>query len=310
MKERFEGANRPALIAALQDQSSVKAKPAVAEQLADKGTLLDFAKGEDIITQGASDTDVFLLIMGVIAIIVNGAQINMRRAGDRVGEMAAIEPSLPRSATVRALEPCVALKISSADFMEICKASQEIWLPIAKELSKRLQQRNLTILVPNKEPKLFIISSSEAKPIAHAIRDDLEKDIFIKVWDQDVFFAGGYPLEALEAQLTQADFAVAVGAADDLTKSRGKKANTVRDNVVFELGLFMGKLTRYRAVLVHPRVADLKLPSDLHGLTAIPYDDGDPSTAGARVVPVCKTLRGLIKKAAVRTFTFETDRGV
>lgn len=308
MKERFEGSNRPQLVAALKEQSFIQADPALAEEFANRGELVELAKGDDMIVQGASDNDVYLLLTGSVAIIVNGAQINLRRAGDHVGEMAAIEPSLPRSATVRALETCVALKVSSTDFMDIGAKSQLIWLPIAKQLARRLSQRNSTILVPNAAPKLFLISSSEAKPIARAIEDNLKGTIAVRVWDQDVFFAGGYPLEALEAQLTEADFAVAVGSADDMTKSRKKSAKTVRDNVVFELGLFMGKLTRYRAVLIHPKDDDLLLPSDLHGLTVIRYDDGDVSTVNDRVVPVCDSLRKLIARAGVRTFSFEDGR--
>jgi len=48
-------------------------------------------------------------------------------------------------------------------------------------------------------------------------------------------------------------------SADDVIETRGTRHATLRDNVLFELGLFMGKLTRYRAILVHPRVTDLKL---------------------------------------------------
>ncbi|WP_164940753.1 TIR domain-containing protein [Bradyrhizobium zhanjiangense] len=33
-----------------------------------------------------------------------------------------------------------------------------------------------------------------------------------------------------------------------ISESRGKRAPTVRDNVLFELGLFMGKLSRYRTI--------------------------------------------------------------
>jgi CRP/FNR family cyclic AMP-dependent transcriptional regulator len=307
MKERFEGSNRPQLIAALKGQDFVRDNGALADMLASKGELLDFAKGADIIVQAASDNDIYLILLGVVAIIVNGAHIANRKAGQHVGEMAAIEPSLLRSATVRALEPVVVLRLSSVDFMEVAESFPKIVIPIAKELSKRLHQRNSTILVPNKEPKVFIISSSEAKHIAHAIRDGLEKDVFTKVWDDGVFFAGGYALEALEQQLAVSDFAIAVAEADDLTESRGTKSASVRDNVVFELGLFMGKLTRYRAVLVHPRIKDLKLPSDLQGLTVIPYEPGDASTASSRIRPVCDKLRELVRKAGVRTFSFETD---
>ncbi len=305
MKRRFEGKNRPQLIAALKRQEFACEKTEIAEALAVHGELVEFQQGENIIAQSGTDNDVYLLIVGVVGIVVNGAQIATRKAGQHVGEMAAIEPSLPRSATVLTLEPTLALKIASAGFMEVGKQFPKIWLPLARALSKRLYQRNSTISLPNEAPKLFIISSSEAKAIAHGVRAGLEHDVFSKVWDDGVFFAGGYPLEALELQVAEADFAVAIAEADDVTESRGVKAPTVRDNVLFELGLFMGKLTRYRTILVHPKIKDLKLPSDLHGLTLVPYEPGDDATLPVRLTPVCDQIRALVKKLGVRTFTVE-----
>lgn len=267
MKERFEGPNRPQLIAALKRQEFAGGDEKMAEALAAAGTLIDIVPGTNFIVQDGADNDIYLLLASVAAIVVNGAQVATRKAGQHVGEMAAIEPSLRRSATVHVLEHVVALKLTSADFMEVGKNHPQVWLPIAQELSRRLYQRNSSIFVPNTAPKLFIMSSSEAKKIAHALRAGLEKDLFSKVWDDGVFFAGGYPLEALEQQVTESDFAVAIAEPDDITESRGVRQRTLRDNVLFELGLFMGKLTRYRTILIHPRVKDLKLPSDLHGLS-------------------------------------------
>jgi len=305
MKRRFEGNNRPQLIAALKRQEFACGKTEIAEALAVHGELVEFRQGENIIAQSGTDNDVYLLIVGVVGIVVNGAQIATRKAGEHVGEMAAIEPSLPRSATVLALEPTLTLKIASAGFMEVGEQFPKIWLPLAQVLSKRLYQRNSTISLPNEAPKLFLISSSEAKSIAYGVRAGLEHDVFSKVWDDGVFFAGGYPLEALELQVAEADFAVAIAEADDVTKSRGVKAPTVRDNVLFELGLFMGKLTRYRTILVHPKIKNLKLPSDLHGLTLVPYEPGDDATLAVRLTPVCDQIRALVKKLGVRTFTLE-----
>lgn len=268
MKERFEGVNHPRLLAALKRQEWVLGREDIATALTEKGELIEFASGQNIIAQGDDDDDVYFLVAGAVGILVNGAQISTRKAGQHVGEMAAIEPALQRSATVAALHTTVAWKVSCANFMAVGEAYPQIWLPVAQELSRRLHQRNSTIRPANESPKVFIISSSEAKAIAHAVRSNLEKDVFSTVWDQGVFFAGGYPLEVLEKQVAESDFAVAIAEPDDLTVSRGIRAQTVRDNVLFELGLFMGKLTRYRTILVHPRVKELKLPSDLQGLTA------------------------------------------
>lgn len=309
MKQRFEGPeNRSRLVAALCRQTLAGNDPQLAEALAESGALLEYEAGANIITQNASDTDIYFLLAGAVAIIINGAHIATRKAGEHIGEMAAIEPSLPRSATVTALETLVVLKLSSAAFLKIGSMFPALWLPITQELSRRLHQRNKTIYPPNEAPKLFIISSSEARPVAHSLRAGLEKDVFSTVWDDGVFFAGGYPLEALEKQVSESDFAVAIAEPDDISESRGHRAPTLRDNVLFELGLFMGKLTRYRTILVHPRVKDLKLPSDLQGLTLVPYDEGDEASIPARITPVCDTIRGLVQRLGVRTFTIGEDR--
>ncbi|WGD56776.1 nucleotide-binding protein [Bradyrhizobium sp. CB1650] len=309
MKERFEGEqNRPQLIASLRRQDFAGGQLEIAKALADAGELVEFKPGDNIIVQNAVDNDIYLLIAGAVAVIVNGAHVATRSAGQHVGEMAAIEASLPRAATVTTLEQAVVLKLTSAAFMAVGEKFPGVWLPIAQELSKRLHQRNKTIYLPNQAPKLFVMSSSEALKIAHALGTGLEKDVFSTVWDDGVFFAGGYPLEALEKQVGESDFAVAIAEPDDITESRGQRSPTVRDNVLFELGLFMGKLSRYRTILVHPRIKDLKLPSDLQGLTLVPYQAGEDATIAERIAPVCETIRELVKRLGVRTFAIEKDR--
>ena len=305
MKERFEGENRPQLIMALQRQDFTGGDTNIANALIDAGTLIDAKPGDEVIVQDKTDNDIYLVIAGAVGIVVNGHQVGERKAGQHVGEMAAIEPSLPRSATVTVLEPVVALRLTSAEFMKIGLTFPQIWLPIAQELSRRLFHRNSSIFKPNAAPKLFIMSSSEAMKVAEALRAGLEKDVFSKIWNDGVFFAGGYPLEALDEQVKASDFAVAIAEPDVIVESRGIRSPTVRDNVLFELGLFMGKLTRYRTILVLPKVKDLKLPSDLQGLTVVPYEAGDATTIAARIAPACDKIRELVKILGVRKFTPE-----
>ncbi len=64
----------------------------------------------------------------------------------------------------------------------------------------------------------------------------------------------------------------------------------------------MGKLSRYRAIAVHPRVKNLWIPSDLQGLTVIPYEQGDDSTVEDRLKPVCEAIRKLVQDRGVRIF--------
>ncbi len=194
------------------------------------------------------------------------------------------------------------LKISSADFSDLGRIYPQIWLPIARELARRLYQRNDLLTPPNESPKVFIISSAEALDIAWEVASQLDRVALCTVWTNGVFFAGGYTLEALERAVRQVDFAVAIAQADDIVESRKITSPTLRDNVVFELGLFMGHLTRHRAILLHPRIDGLKLPSDLQGLTVASYAAGSTEDLSARLTPACHQIRKLIQSLGVRTF--------
>ena len=110
------------------------------------------------------------------------------------------------------------------------------------------------------------------------------------VWTDDIFVASKTSIESLEAELIKADFAILVLAPDDRIFSRGHDSDAPRDNVIFELGLFMGALTRQRTFFVKPRGMDIKIPSDLFGVTPLEYDPG----AGT-LDAVCSAIRKLVR---------------
>jgi len=138
----------------------------------------------------------------------------------------------------------------------------------------------------------FIISSAEALPVARLVGNSFEHDPFVTtIWPDGVFKVANYTLQDLEAHIEDSDFAVAIAHADDITDSRGKDWPTPRDNVIFELGLFMGKLGRQRAILMEPREERVKLPSDLSGVTTIPYKYEKGKDVAALMRPACDRLR-------------------
>lgn len=63
----------------------------------------------------------------------------------------------------------------------------------------------------------------------------------------------------------------------------------------------MGKLSRHRAILIHPRVTGLKLPSDLQGLTLLSYTSGKPDELASRLGPACTEIRKIVQNLGVRT---------
>jgi hypothetical protein len=105
-------------------------------------------------------------------------------------------------------------------------------------------------------------------------------------------------LEALLQELQESDFGVFVLAADDLTTSKDETKPSPRDNVLFEAGLFMGVLGRSRVFIAHDDRPDLKIPSDLAGLTLAAYDGariGGEDDAGA-VRRACRRISDAIRQ--------------
>ena len=90
------------------------------------------------------------------------------------------------------------------------------------------------------QPSVFIGSSSESKRLADAIDISLRDDCRCRVWDTGVFALGKSTLPTLMKTLPKFDFAIMVFSPDDLAVVRNQEVSLPRDNVLFELGLFMG----------------------------------------------------------------------
>jgi CRP/FNR family transcriptional regulator, cyclic AMP receptor protein len=296
MIERFTGEQgRRRRIEALKQQAIVAGDTALAEALADLVEIISVPVGTEIIKQGAEDTDVYFIIAGQCEALVNGRKVATRPPGQCVGEMVAIEPTQARAATIVAVEPTIVAKIGEEAFHEVATLHPCLYRNIAKELAKRLLARNKTMGAFHDTTRVFLISSKEAIEVARIIQNALSHDFLVTLWTDDVFKVASYPLQALEDALAECDFAIAVAHSDDVTESREKNWPSPRDNVIFELGLFMGRLTRQRAILMEPRDEELKLPSDLAGVTSITYRYKPGSDTAALMAPACNKLRQHIK---------------
>lgn len=299
MKERFEGEpNRQNLIRALEAQGICQGTPELPERLADACELIEYQDGDKLIEQGDQSSDIYLLLTGATKIIVGKKDVDRVDAGRHVGEMAAIE-ALPRSATVVADGIVVAAKLSESKFMALSEQFPRMYRCIAAELARRLERRNKALARADQKINVFAISSTEALPIAETglLAFEHEQNIRFWNWPDNVFGVSSYPLDDLETHLDNADFAIAIAQDDDLTTSRTERKPSPRDNVIFELGLFMGRLGRRRTILMKPAGVAIKLPSDLVGVTTIDYP-GKPSenTPDRDMAAAWKRVRAHIAK--------------
>src|SRR5262252_6687290 len=122
------------------------------------------------------------------------------------------------------------------------------------------------------KPRVFVGSSSEGLPIAQSVSSALERDALPTLWTHQLFLPGQYPLDVLEKELRNQQFAVLVASPDDEVFKRGITSPAMRDNLLLEFGLFSGALGRKRTFFLCPSNPRLELPSDLLGLLTATYD--------------------------------------
>lgn len=146
------------------------------------------------------------------------------------------------------------------------------------------------------KPRVFIASSSEGIETAYNIQELLDSVSECTVWDQDVFAPSSITLLDLIRRAKNSDYGIFVFSFDDTTKIRDAEKLTVRDNVVFELGLFIGIIGIVNCFVVMPRsLEDVHLPTDLAGITTLKYtanrdDDNLKAALGPTANKIKKAL--------------------
>ena len=284
--ERFQGdSGRRLMIECLSRQWLLREDETIAMYMADHAELRELAAGEVLIRQGDAETDVYFILTGRLVILVDQQEVAVRIAGQHVGEMALIDPSLPRTATNIAAEPTVVAKVSESVFAPVADANPRIWRALGAELSRRLNQQGSFLSTPNRIPHLLIRSSSDCIAFAEALAAAIPPEMAtVKICAREIFDADHFPIEELEAQLRVADFAALVAPNDHRALERSESSNAVRDNIVFEVGLLMGALSRHRTYLFAPEGTSLGIPTDLLGLTPLLYFPSAPTHAEAVAV--------------------------
>lgn len=148
------------------------------------------------------------------------------------------------------------------------------------------------------KPRVFIGSSTESIEIAEALLCNLEYVAEVTPWSQGLFKLSETALDSLLKVLPTFDFGVFVFSPDDAVLLRNQNVTVARDNVVFELGLFIGRLGKERCFIVTPRgQEDMHLPTDLTGFTPGTYDaNRSDNDWPAALTSASYDIKELIKK--------------
>jgi hypothetical protein len=147
------------------------------------------------------------------------------------------------------------------------------------------------------KPRIFIGSSIESLDIAYAIQENLQYDANVTVWSQGVFRLSSNTITDLLNTIDTTDYAIFVFSPDDIINIRNTQKNITRDNVIFEFGLFIGKLGKEKVFYLIPNDEDnLHLPTDLLGITPGKfYSKREDGNIVAALGPFCNQVRTAIK---------------
>ena len=148
-------------------------------------------------------------------------------------------------------------------------------------------------------PTIFIGSSSEGLAVARAIKEQFDADADVDLWNEGVFKLNRSSLESLLRATNIHNFAILVLTPDDVVRSRGKSSKAARDNVLFEHGLFLGRLGPNRAFII--REESVKVLSDFAGITVASYRNRDDGNLVSAVSSACNKIREVIREQRDRS---------
>jgi len=148
------------------------------------------------------------------------------------------------------------------------------------------------------KPSVFIASSSESLYFARKLQNELDPIATATIWAEGAFQAGRTAIESLQDAAAQSDFAVVIITPDDVVSARDGSAS-VRSNLLFELGLFVGHLGARRIVIVADP-ATARIPSDLAGLRFVPFRSEHPVATETTLAQAAAVIREELNKVGQR----------
>lgn len=284
----------------LSEQVLIRGETDIVDKVLKCIVFIEVKAGQVVIQQGADDDDMYFIANGELDVLVNGRHVASRARSEHVGEMAVIDPIARRGSSVVAKVDSILARISSNDFRRVADEHFVVWKRLAAVMANRLNQREKFHLAPRSRPVVFIGSTVEGLRVAREIEAAFKYDnITIKLWTNGVFEASSTPIESLTSMISECDFGVMLVTPDDKILSRGDEHKIPRDNVIFELGLLIGKIGRQRTFMMMPSDADVKIPTDLLGVTPIKFVLKSGEDVATSLSAPCHELRKNIEKLGV-----------
>ena len=145
-------------------------------------------------------------------------------------------------------------------------------------------------------PSVAVFSSGENVGLCDELVMLWGSKVRAKIWNTDIFNAGDMTADAILRTAKEVDFAVCLMTPDDEVTCRDETYMVPRDNVIMEYGLCCGVLGGSRAILLVDDTANLKLPTNVSGITQVRFE---PDNIGVAARKLLKHFQDLGKIGSV-----------
>jgi len=148
----------------------------------------------------------------------------------------------------------------------------------------------------NSTPRIFIAASAAGLPIAEHLQRELEPRVICMQWRHGLLNLSTTVVEEfLDSALKKLDLAVLVLLASDLAeRSSPGDRKSLRDSVLFEIGLFVGALGCGRTLLVYDQSTPIELPARVPGVVTARFAQRTGADLRFALTPVLAQIRAAL----------------
>jgi CRP-like cAMP-binding protein len=114
------------------------------KRIADLAEEVRFSAGDPIVQEGQPGGTFYVILEGEAKVTRKGRKLNELYPGDFFGEVSLLDGG-PRTATVSAETPIVAIRLFRKEFAKLISADPEIALKIVAELASRIRRTHRSV---------------------------------------------------------------------------------------------------------------------------------------------------------------------
>ncbi|KIG17668.1 hypothetical protein DB30_02943 [Enhygromyxa salina] len=142
-------------------------RQAIIDELMARGRVREVGEGEQVVSEGGDDGEMFVVLDGSLEIIAGGKSVDVAGRGELIGEIAIVSPERRRTATIRALVPSKLLVLTHAALRSLAlgdaEAGHQVMLNLTRFIAERFAEKARLVGSLDEEIERLRLELREAK---------------------------------------------------------------------------------------------------------------------------------------------------